>query len=375
MSTIRVPFTLAGILTGGAPALRSPLVLVETPTGGEPAIRSNFVYAEPMTGGNPRVRVPLSFIEALIPVPEELPVATAVFPPLYGAWGRTKNPEYNTGKRSNTSGRSVRNAFRDFPVWKFELTYQVLRDDNVVNGYTVSDLRALRGFFKARKAGYAAFLYHDKDDYRVTGGAIAAADGVTLQWPFVWKDGEDRDETGAVTGVYEPIGQIDRSTLASFASTAVNTSTDAVNVAGHGLTTGQGPLWVSNVGGALPTGLVAATPYWAIAVDADHFKLATTLANAMGGTAVNITAQGSGADSVTKGVAVYDNGTLLGPTAWSLTLPNQLVFASAPVAGHVITADFDYWFVCAFSDDVTSLSQFMSKLWELQKLDFESVIQ
>jgi hypothetical protein len=372
---IRVPLAFGAVVTGGQPNLRTPFVFAEPLTGGEANVRASYLFAEPLTGGNPNLRVAFAFVEALIPVPEELPVATLVFPPLRGAWGRKKNEGYNTGVRPNTSGREVRNAFQDDPVWTFELTYQLLRDDNVSNGYTVSDLRAIRGLFKACKGKYTAFLYRDPDDYRVTSGAIATADGVTLQWPFPWKDGEAIAEDGTVTGQYEPVGQIDLTRLAAFASTAVNTSTDAINVTGHGLVTGQGPLWVDNVGGALPTGLVAATPYWAIAVDADHFKLASTLANAMGGTAVNITAQGSGTDHVTKGVAVYDNGALLGPSDWSLTLPNQLVFASAPTAGHAITADFDYWYVCRFVDDATDASQFASKLWDLQKLDFVSVIQ
>jgi hypothetical protein len=365
VTNVRAPFTFTGVTTGGQPKLRAPLVLAETPTGGNPDVRSSYVFAEPFTGGNPRTRVPLVFVEALIPVPEELPVATLVFPTLRGkTWQCKKNPKFNTGRRSNTSGRRVKNAFQTYPNWQFEMVYEFLRDDNIANGSIYSDLRTLQGFFCQVAAGYQSFLFYDKDDYHVVGGTIAQADGVTLQWPCY------RDFGGFV----EPVGQIDRSSLASFASTAVNTSTNAINVTGHGLTTGQGPVWVSNQGGALPTGLVALTAYWVIMVDVDHFKLASSRANALAGTPISLTAQGSGTDTVTKGVAVYDNGVLQGPAAWSLTLPNQLVFASAPLAGHVITADFDFYFVCDFSDDTMDADEFASKLWELQKLDFESII-
>jgi hypothetical protein len=366
VDNLRDPFSFADALTGGTPSLRAPLTFSGAVTGGEPKLRADYLFTEPLTGGNPNIRVSLMWVEALIPVPEELPVATLVFPTLQGkTWQCKKNPKFNTGRRANTSGKRVKNAFQTYPTWQFEWVYEFLRDDNVANGYLYSDLRVLQGFFMRLAGGYGNFLFHDKDDYHVLGGTIATADGVTLQFPFVRDFG----------GFSEPVGQIDLSALASFASTAVNTTTDAVNVAAHGLTTGQGPVWVSNAGGALPTALAAATAYWVIVVDVDHFKLASSLANAMAGTAINITAQGSGTDTLTKGIAVYDNGALQGPAAWSLTLPNQLVFASAPLAGHLITADFDFYFVCDFSDDTMDADQFASKLWELQKLDFESLIQ
>jgi len=47
--------------------------------------------------------------------------------------------------------------------------------------------------------------------------------------------------------------------------------------------------------GTLPAGLSLATDYFIIVVDADTFKFATSAANALAGTAVNITGQGSSA--------------------------------------------------------------------------------
>lgn len=57
---------------------------------------------------------------------------------------------------------------------------------------------------------------------------------------------------------------------------------------------------VSNSGGALPTGLSAATVYWTIKISATTFKLASTLANAFAGTAINITDNGTGTQTVTS---------------------------------------------------------------------------
>lgn len=61
------------------------------------------------------------------------------------------------------------------------------------------------------------------------------------------------------------------------------------------------------VDGTLPTGLSAATTYWAIVVDATHFKLATTLANALAGTAIDITTQSAG--TTTSVTATAGNGS------------------------------------------------------------------
>jgi hypothetical protein len=59
---------------------------------------------------------------------------------------------------------------------------------------------------------------------------------------------------------------------------------------GHGLTTGDAFTFVSGTGF---TGLVAGTIYYAIVASSATFKAATTLANALAGTAIDITADGS----------------------------------------------------------------------------------
>ncbi len=54
----------------------------------------------------------------------------------------------------------------------------------------------------------------------------------------------------------------------------VNVATDTITEVAHGYETGDGPLFLSNSGGALPAGLAADTPYWIIKVDDDNFRLA-----------------------------------------------------------------------------------------------------
>lgn len=57
------------------------------------------------------------------------------------------------------------------------------------------------------------------------------------------------------------------------------------------------------VDGVLPTGLSASTTYWAIVVSGTVFKLATTRANALAGTAINLTSNGGGVTASTVAVA------------------------------------------------------------------------
>ena len=88
---------------------------------------------------------------------------------------------------------------------------------------------------------------------------------------------------------------ISTQTLQTFTA---NSTTDVLTANGHGFTTGRGPVQVSNSGGALPAGLSANTDYWPIRVDANTFRLATTRLRAIGGTAIDITTNGTGTNSI-----------------------------------------------------------------------------
>ena len=79
---------------------------------------------------------------------------------------------------------------------------------------------------------------------------------------------------------------------------AVDTAADTLTFTAHGLETGDGPFNFGTTS-ALPGGLSAfATPYWLIKVDADKVKVATSLANAYAGTAVDLTSSGSGTNTM-----------------------------------------------------------------------------
>lgn len=77
---------------------------------------------------------------------------------------------------------------------------------------------------------------------------------------------------------------------------------DTATSAAHGMTTGDGPFFVSNAGGALPTGLVQLTKYWIIVTTSTKFKFATSRANALAGTAINLTADGTGTQTLHRNI-------------------------------------------------------------------------
>lgn len=121
---------------------------------------------------------------------------------------------------------------------------------------------------------------------------------VTSQVTSVNSDsfGIDKQVQAAVQAVYTsttPSAKV-------FASSAVDTTAETVTLTAHGLTTGLvGQLTTD---GALPTGLATSTNYYIIVVDANTFAFATSYANAIAGTKINLTAQGSGNDTFTPTV-------------------------------------------------------------------------
>lgn len=117
--------------------------------------------------------------------------------------------------------------------------------------------------------------------------------------------------TNAITTVYgDPISMDGALTLGiacvvdvntpvakTFPASDVNVATDTITVASHGFTTGL-KTQVGNPG-TLPSGISAVTDYFVIVVTSSTFKLASSLVNALAGTAIDIMSQGSGTNTIT----------------------------------------------------------------------------
>lgn len=82
---------------------------------------------------------------------------------------------------------------------------------------------------------------------------------------------------------------------------------DTLTKAAHGLITGDGPFTFSNAGGALPGGLASATQYWIVKVTDNTFKVALSLADALAGTVVALSSDGTGTTTISD-IANDSNG-------------------------------------------------------------------
>lgn len=105
--------------------------------------------------------------------------------------------------------------------------------------------------------------------------------------------------------------------------------TDLLTCVGHGLLTGEGPAATRNIGGGLPAPLAAVTDYWVIRIDADHVKLATSSSNAMAGTAINLTTNGTGTNVLEIGIPYRR--------------PRTYVAGTSQVKSADLNANFDAW--------------------------------
>ena len=74
---------------------------------------------------------------------------------------------------------------------------------------------------------------------------------------------------------------------------------DNVTLTAHGMETGDGPFQFSTTT-TLPAGLSLTTDYWAIKTAATTFMVATSLANALAGTQVDITDAGTGTHTIER---------------------------------------------------------------------------
>lgn len=83
----------------------------------------------------------------------------------------------------------------------------------------------------------------------------------------------------------------------TWSNTAVNTTTKAVTLANHGYATGT----VGQLSGTatLPAGLSTLTDYYIIALTANTFQFASSYANAIAGTFISFTTQGTGLQTFT----------------------------------------------------------------------------
>ena len=113
-----------------------------------------------------------------------------IFPFLAGqSFLQLKTPLWSTKTDTAVSGVERRRALWSYPVWKFKVAYEVLRDSP-----TNLELQRLLAFFNAHQGGFKEFFYYDRTDHAVTGQSIGTGDGVTTTFQLTRTMG-----TGGIT--------------------------------------------------------------------------------------------------------------------------------------------------------------------------------
>lgn len=127
---------------------------------------------------------------------------TATFPTLIGqTWEVKKRPMFSTIVQRTASGKEIRSALMSYPLWQWELSYDLLRGD-AVN----AELQNIVGFFEQMLGSATAFNYTDPTDNSVTAQAIGYGNGVATQFQLVRTLGgfvEPIQNVNAITGIYD----------------------------------------------------------------------------------------------------------------------------------------------------------------------------
>lgn len=83
------------------------------------------------------------------------------------------------------------------------------------------------------------------------------------------------------------------------ATVTFTNATDHCDLTAHGFITGDGPFQFTTTG-SLPAELATGTDYWAIRVDDDNFKIASSLANALAETAIALGDDGTATTTIDR---------------------------------------------------------------------------
>ncbi len=111
--------------------------------------------------------------------------APPVFPTLPGqGWSVNKKPTFSNIVASHVSGREVRAALYQNPIWQFELTFEGLDGTagSAYGGLGASSLQALMGLFLQCQGRLTAFLYYDSTDFSVSAQPFGSGDGTTTNF-------------------------------------------------------------------------------------------------------------------------------------------------------------------------------------------------
>ncbi|MGD0565429.1 MAG: DUF2460 domain-containing protein [Roseiarcus sp.] len=125
------------------------------------------------------------------------------FPTLPGqGWSVHKTPSFATIVAGHVSGREVRDALYQNPIWRFELSFDGLASDSAsYPGLGAQSLQSLMGLFLQCQGQFGTFLYTDPTDNSATSQSFATGDGSTTTFTFARALGGFLEPVGWVTSV------------------------------------------------------------------------------------------------------------------------------------------------------------------------------
>ena len=220
---IRISTLAAEVLADDNPAATLSQLLAEILADDDPRIQASqfsveilyeFVHArvsqvagEILVDDDPHAHVSQIVFEILYDYPlppfAEFTMSNLIFPTLPGLqWNIVKSPQFHTTIVKHTSGRETRVSNTAYPLWKWEMSYELLRE---TQGF--AELQALCGFFLARTGSFDTFLFADPaESNTVSGYDLGVGDGFTTEYPL----------TKTYGGFIEPVGYVDAGSLQVF---------------------------------------------------------------------------------------------------------------------------------------------------------------
>lgn len=98
-----------------------------------------------------------------------------VFPYAVGqTFLQRKTPQWSTDVKTAVSGKERRRALWSYPIWRFSVAYDVLRD-----GPSWLEQQRLYAFFNSMQGMAGEFLFWDRGDHDATDQFFALGDGTT----------------------------------------------------------------------------------------------------------------------------------------------------------------------------------------------------
>lgn len=119
-----------------------------------------------------------------------------LFPSLPGlSWSVKRIPQWRTIVQENASGMEVAAGLMAYPLWIWELTYDLLKSATIRPGQSYPDLQILLAFFNSQYGRIIPFLYEDSLDKAVFTQIFGTGDGSTTTFQLMRQLG----------GFYEPV--------------------------------------------------------------------------------------------------------------------------------------------------------------------------